>query len=65
MLDIVKNCRDTNMLFLPWRNESVDILGKHDTFEQHYIGNSTIIQANQNKYEHFEEELEQARIQAE
>ncbi|XP_033746958.1 uncharacterized protein LOC117332184 [Pecten maximus] len=57
--------REKIMLFLPWRNEEKDILGGHETFEQHYNSKANIIKAKQKQYEHHYEELEQARQQAE
>ncbi|XP_033759145.1 uncharacterized protein LOC117341405 [Pecten maximus] len=57
--------RERILLFLPWRNESTDIINGYTTFEQHYRSKSNIIKAVQKKYEHFVEELEQARLQAE
>ncbi|XP_033725386.1 uncharacterized protein LOC117315346 [Pecten maximus] len=57
--------REKIFLFLPWRNENTDIISRYTTFEQHYRSNANIIQAVQKKYEHFVEELEQARLQAE
>ncbi|XP_069109201.1 uncharacterized protein [Argopecten irradians] len=57
--------RERILLFLPWRNESTDIVNGYATFEQHYRSRVNIIKAVQKKYEHFADELEQARIQAE
>ncbi|XP_069105156.1 uncharacterized protein [Argopecten irradians] len=57
--------RERILLFLPWRNESTDIINGYTTFEQHYRSKANIINAIQKKYENFVDELEQARLQAE
>ncbi|XP_061190534.1 uncharacterized protein LOC133198460 [Saccostrea echinata] len=57
--------RERILLFLPWRNENADLLGTCQTYEQHYRQKSSIINMKQKQYEHFVEELEQARLQAE
>ncbi|XP_061190195.1 uncharacterized protein LOC133198054 [Saccostrea echinata] len=57
--------RERILLFLPWRNENADLLGSHQTYEQHYKQKACIIQVKQKQYEHFVDELEQARLQAE
>ncbi|XP_062590040.1 uncharacterized protein LOC134251654 [Saccostrea cucullata] len=57
--------RERILLFLPWRNENADLLGSHQTYEQHYSQKASIIQMKQRQYEHFVDELEQARLQAE
>lgn len=57
--------RERLFLFLPWRNEMVDLLGDFQTYEQHYYRKANIIQIKQREYEHFMEELEEARLQAE
>ncbi|XP_069109855.1 axoneme-associated protein mst101(1)-like [Argopecten irradians] len=57
--------RERILLFLPWRNESTDIINGYTTFEQHYKSKANIINAIQKKYENFVDELEQARLQAE
>ncbi|XP_062592424.1 uncharacterized protein LOC134253849 [Saccostrea cucullata] len=57
--------RERILLFLPWRNENADLLGSHQTYEQHYRQKACIIQLKQRQYEHFVDELEQARLQAE
>ncbi|XP_061186975.1 uncharacterized protein LOC133195120 [Saccostrea echinata] len=57
--------RERILLFLPWRNENADLLGSHQTYEQHYRQKACIIQVKQKQYEHFVDELEQARLQAE
>ncbi|XP_062570615.1 uncharacterized protein LOC134232646, partial [Saccostrea cucullata] len=57
--------RERILLFLPWRNENADLLGSHQTYEQHYREKACMIQVKQKQYEHFVDELEQARLQAE
>ncbi|XP_069136358.1 uncharacterized protein [Argopecten irradians] len=57
--------RERILLFLPWRNESTDIINGYTTFEQHYKSKANIINVIQKKYENFVDELEQARLQAE
>ncbi|XP_061190194.1 uncharacterized protein LOC133198057 [Saccostrea echinata] len=57
--------RERILLFLPWRNENTDLLGGFQTYEQHYRQQACIIQVKQKQYEHFVDELEQARLQAE
>ena len=42
--------RSKLMLYFPWRNESVDLLGGFSDFRSHYDNKSTIILANEQKY---------------
>ncbi|XP_033729556.1 uncharacterized protein LOC117318706, partial [Pecten maximus] len=57
--------REKLLLYLPWRNEQKDILGNCDTHEEHYKKNAETIQIKQKVYEHFTDELEQAKEHAE
>ncbi|XP_062598648.1 uncharacterized protein LOC134260084 [Saccostrea cucullata] len=57
--------RERILLYLPWRNENTDLFGSCQTYEQHYMQKASIIQMKQRQYEHFVDELEQARLQAE
>ncbi|XP_062566991.1 uncharacterized protein LOC134229291 [Saccostrea cucullata] len=57
--------RERILLFLPWRNENTDLFGSCQTYEQHYMQKASMIQMKQRQYEHFVDELEQARLQAE
>nr|XP_022311170.1 splicing regulatory glutamine/lysine-rich protein 1-like [Crassostrea virginica] len=57
--------RERLLLYLPWRNENSDLLGGFQTYEQHYRQKANMIQMKQKQYEHFVDEIEQARLQAE
>ena len=57
--------RERLLLYLPWRNENSDLLGGFHTYEQHYRQKANMIQMKQKQYEHFVDEIEQARLQAE
>ena len=57
--------RERLLLYMPWRNEKSDLLGGLQTYEEHYKQKANIIQMKQKQYEHFVDELEQARLQAE
>lgn len=43
--------REQLMLFYPWRDESKDLIGDFQTFEEHYNVKISIINANKGKYE--------------
>ena len=57
--------RERILLFLPWRNENVDLLGNCSSFKEHYQSVQHIIDHKCNEYEHHVEELELARELAE
>ena len=42
------------MLYYPWYNEHVDLLGGHATYEEHYQHAQSIVQTNEQKYSHDE-----------
>ena len=53
--------REQLMLFVPWRNEQIDLLGYFETFGAHYNSVKTSLIAKRNEYERHIEELEQDR----
>ena len=50
--DAEKLYRSKLMLYLPWRNESTDLLGEYADFCSHYEDQSDVILANEQKYSH-------------
>ena len=53
--------REQLMLFMPWRNEQIDLLGPFETYTAHYNSTKISFEAKRNEYEHHTEELELAR----
>ena len=53
--------RERLMLFVPWRNEEIDLISGFDTFEGRYKSLKASIESKSNEYEHYAEELEIAR----
>ena len=50
--------REQLMLFLPWRNELIDLLNGHETYEEHYNIIQDNIAAKASEYSHFTEILD-------
>ena len=44
--------RSKLMLYLPWRDESTDLMARYTNFESHYQDKSDVILANERKYSH-------------
>ena len=53
--------REKLLLFLPWRNENVDVLGGYSCYKDRYESCRHVVDNKAKKYEHHIEELEQAR----
>ena len=52
-------------LFLPWRNESADLISTYDTYKGHYTAVKRMVDYKCKQYGHHVEELEIAREMAE
>ena len=63
--DEEKHFREKLLLFLPWRNESTDLIGTYDSYKDHYIAVRRVVGHKCKEYEHDVEELENARERAE
>ncbi|KAK3087854.1 hypothetical protein FSP39_011503 [Pinctada imbricata] len=57
--------REKLLLFMPWRDESVDLLNKHKSYEEHYKQVHFLIDHKAKMYEKNFEEIEQAMQRAE
>ncbi|XP_064649920.1 uncharacterized protein LOC135501632 [Lineus longissimus] len=61
-----ENCyRERILLFLPWRNETSDLLGGHSTHYAHYNAKKSIIDIKRKQYEHMADILDEAAKRAE
>ena len=52
--------RERLLLYLPWRNEDVDLIGSYETYEQHFLQRKNEIRIMQRKYESHNEEIQTA-----
>ena len=57
--------REKLLLFLPWRNDSTDLIGTYDSYKDHYTAVRRIVDHKCKEYEHRVEELAIARERAE
>ena len=55
--------REQLMLFLPWRNEDIDLISTYPTYQQHYFDKLDIIALNSKQYTNKEINLEEAEKQ--
>ena len=53
------------MVFLPWRNESTDLIRTYDTYKCHYTAAKRMVYYKSKQYEHHVDELEIEREMAE
>ena len=53
--------REKLLLFMPWRNENVDVLGGYSCYKDRYESCRHVVDNKAKQYEHHIEELEQAR----
>ncbi|XP_070548911.1 uncharacterized protein [Ptychodera flava] len=60
-VDYENYCREKLLLYMPWRDENTDLYDGCNTFQQSYEINKYKIAKNVHKYEHYTEELEQAK----
>ena len=56
--------REKLLLFLPWRNESTDLIGTYESYKYHYTAVRRMVDHKCKEYEHHAEELELARERA-
>jgi hypothetical protein len=61
-----ENCyRERILLFLPWRNENIDLLGNYTTHYAHYLSKELIIDSKRKQYEHMADIIDEAARRAE
>ena len=58
--DSENHYREKLFLFMPWRNEEIDLLGAYQTFEDHYHHVGHIVDIKLAEYEHHIDELDSA-----
>ncbi|XP_033741835.1 uncharacterized protein LOC117328415 [Pecten maximus] len=63
--DSENHYREKLLLFFPWRNEKLDLLGGHDTYEDHYNHVKKTVDLKCSEYEHHVQELDDALQRAE
>ncbi|XP_053405183.1 uncharacterized protein LOC128558914 [Mercenaria mercenaria] len=57
--------REKLLLFLPWRNEVLDLLANYESYKDHYLAIKAKIDCKCMEYEHHAEQIEIAREMAE